>query len=458
MTNGNLLGRDKVESILKSALAHSKADQTQVTLTVGSENLTRFANSVIHQNVAEVNGDISVKAVIGKKIGFASTNSLEEASVLQTVEKAVMFAEHQQENPDFVSLPKPTEGTTVIGRDLQSRPLPATFFDSTATFGPEDRAAAAKQVVDAAQAKNAEAAGSYSNSYVEFGVANSLGISQYNASTVASLSTVVTADSGFGYAARMAMDARQIDPAEVGAEAVERAASSRNPGPLDAGGYDVILLPYAVAELIGFLAWLGLGALSVQEERSFMCGKFGERVCGENISIWEDGLDPRGMVRPFDPEGVPKQRIDMIDHGIARAVVYDSYTAHKEGRESTGHCTGGTGVWGPMPANVFVSPGEYSVEEMIASVKHGLLVTRFHYVNVLQPVQTILTGMTRDGTFLIENGKVSKPVMNLRFTESVLDALANVEMLGKDLMLVDGMVCVPAMKVKSFRFTGSTEF
>lgn len=450
MNNVKLMGRDRAEEILKLALAYSEADQTQVSLRSGQESLTRFAGSVIHQNVSEMNGDLSVKAIIGKKIGFASTNSLEEDAVREAVLQAVEFARHQQENPDFVSLPKPTPP--------QDQPVPSTFYDSTASFGPEDRAAAVKHVVDAATSNGADAAGSYSNGYVEFAVANSLGIMHYNALTAAQLSTVMTADTGFGYAGRVSMDERAVNPVEIGREAAEKAASSRNPQSLEAGEYDVVLLPYAVADLVGFLCYLGLSALAVQEERSFMNGRFGQRVCGENISIWDDGLDPRGMVRPFDPEGVPKQKVEMIDHGVARAVVYDSYTAYREGKESTGHATGGVGTWGPMPANVFIAPGESSVEDMIASTERGLLVTRFHYVNVLQPVQTVMTGMTRDGTFLIENGRITGPVMNLRFTESVIEALSNVEMLGKDLMLVEGMVSAPAMKVKSFRFTGATEF
>jgi len=443
----NLLGRERMESILKSALAASEADETQVTLAVGSHALTRFAGSAIHQNVSELNADLSVKAVIGKKIGFVSTNSIEPDSVLAAVRRAVEFARHQQENPDFVSLPKPRPARTDV----------ATFDEPTAACGPEERAAAVRDVIAAADSNGASAAGSYSTGYVEYAVMNSLGLTQYMSLTNAHLSTVMTAGSGFGYAARVGVKTAAIDSAEAGREAACRAAASRDPVALEPGKYDVVLLPYAAEELVGFLCWLGLNALAVQEERSFMTGRFGERVCGENITIWDDAYDPRGLPRPFDPEGVPKERVDMIVNGVARAVVYDSYTAYREGKESTGHATGGVGTSGPMPGNVFLAPGEHSVEDMIASTDRGLLVTRFHYTNVLQPVQTVITGMTRDGTFLIEGGRVTKPVKNLRFTESVLSALSNVEMLGRDLMCLGTVTC-PAMKVKQFSFTGGTEF
>ena len=443
----DLLGKDRVFETLRQALAHSKADQTEVTLGVGRSGLTRFAGSAIHQNVAERNAGLSVRAVLGRKVGFASTSSLSAASVVETVEKAFEFARNQHDNPDFVSLPGPKVAAA----------CPAMFYESTVGFGPAQRAEGAGAVIDEAVKRGAEAAGSFSTSVLEFGVVNSLGAQAYAARTGAGLSTVITAGTGSGMASRVSMDVEEIAAAEVGREAADRAAASKDPVGVEAGEYDVVLLPYAVGEFLDSLAYVGLGALAVQEGRSFMCGKFGERICGEQISVWDDGLDPRGIVMPFDPEGVPKQRVDLIVNGVAKGVVYDSYTAHKEGKESTGHSTGGSSTFGPYPNNLFIAAGTSSVDEMIASVKRGLFVSRFHYVNVVHPIQTVITGMTRDGTFLIEDGKITKPVRNLRFTESVLRALSNVELVGRDLLLL-GSARVPAMKVRGFRFTGVTEF
>lgn len=445
--NGKLLGEDRVKDILKKALSYSQADQTQITIETGSNSLTRFASSIIHQNVAERNAGVAVRAIIGKKIGYAQSNSVEDDSIRQTVEKAVEFARNQQENPDFVSLPGP-------------KPIPQapqTFFDSTADYSAEDRAGAVEEVVRIASHSNAEAAGSLSIGIEESAIANSLGIMAYNARTQSHLSMVMTADTGFGYANRMSSDISKIDVKEVSEEAAQTAARSRNPVSVDAGEYDVVLLPYCVEDMIGYLSWLGFSALAVQEGRSFMVDKIGKKVCGDNITVWDDGFDPRGSVCSFDGEGMPKKKIDLIVDGVAKGIVYDSYTGNKEGKESTGHSTGGTGTHGPYAWNMFLKPGNATVEEMIASTKRGIFVTRFHYTNVIHPLLTIITGMTRDGTFLIENGKITKPVKNLRFTESVLDALSNVEMIGKDLSL-QGIATVPALKVKNFRFTGTTEF
>ena len=178
---------------------------------------------------------------------------------------------------------------------------------------------------------------------------------------------------------------------------------------------------------------------------------------GEKVTIWDDGLDPAGLLRPFDAEGVPKQRVDMIVNGVAKAAVYDSYTAKKEGKESTGHAISPITAYGPMPTNMFMQPGDSSVEEMIASTKRGILVTRFHYANIIHPILVLITGMTRDGTFLIEDGKVTRPLKNLRFTDGVIERLSNVELISKETKR-QPMAVVPAIKVRGFRFTGVTEF
>lgn len=451
-----LLGQTCLTDILNAALAHSKAEQTQVSLTIGDSGLTRFARSRIHQNVYEREAYLSVKAVIGKKIGFAATNSLNEKDIIATVDWAVSAARNQQENPDFVSLPEPVP----MGDYAQ------TFFESTAAFSPEDRAGGVRALIAEADRRESEAAGALATYTGEFAVVSSLGVSAYAQRTAASLNTVMTSGTGFGAATKAAMDIDEINPSKIGDEAAARAFASRDPIAIEPGDYDVVLLPYAVAQLVEFLGILGLGALSVQEGRSFMCGKIGQRICSEQISIWDDGRDPRGIVIPFDAEGVPRRRVDLIVDGVANAVVYDSYTANKEGRESTGHMSGvgAQGIYGPMPANLFLSPGKATLDEMIAGTDRGILVSRFHYVNVLHPIQTIWTGMTRDGTFLIEKGKITAPVKNLRFTESALKTLSNVEMVGSEIRpvgwawVLSGIACVPAIKTSGFRFTGVTEF
>ena len=295
----------------------------------------------------------------------------------------------------------------------------------------------------------ATAAGSLTVRSYERAVANSLGIRSYYKGTQAGLVTVVTGpDGGFGYASATASDIGEIDSAAIGREAAERASASRNPADVEPGEYECILTPYAAGNMIGAFVWMGFYALAYQEGRSFVCGKLGEKIVGAGISIRDDGLDPRTLVTPYDGEGVAKQRVDLVADGVANGILYDSYTAHREGKKSTGHACG---------TNIILAPGDASVDEMIASTKRGLLVTRFHYTNMSHLMTASFTGMTRDGTFLIEGGNIVRPAKNLRFTQSILEALSNVDMIGRDLKLVNGTL-VPALKIGKWRFTSGTEF
>lgn len=440
-----MLGKDRILEIVNKTVAESSADMTQAVLTVGESSLTRFAKSIIHQNVSEKDASLEVKAVVGKKIGYATTNRLDDESIKHVVEKAITFAEHSQENADFVSLPKPKAVDSIDAYD-----------EVTANYSPEERASVVGGMIAEGKKFHASASGAFSTGYTESAVANSLGIEAYSASTLASLTTVMNADSGYGYADQMSRHVADLEPLVVAAESASRSKRSRNPEGIEPGEYTVVLLPYAVSELLEFLAWIGLGALSVQEGRSFMAGKFGQKVTGENITIWDDGLDPEGLPRSFDAEGVPRQRVELIVNGVANSVVYDSYTANKEGKESTGHATG-SATYGPMPSNLFMKPGDASIAELISSTKRGILVTRFHYVNIIHPTQTLITGMTRDGTFLIENGVVAKPLKNLRFTDNIIERLSHVEAISRETKR-QGIGVVPAIKAHGFRFTGATEF
>jgi predicted Zn-dependent protease len=245
---------------------------------------------------------------------------------------------------------------------------------------------------------------------------------------------------------------------------VNKALRSSNPTDIVPGSYTVILEEDAVADMLFTLGYLGFGALAVQEGRSFMGGRFGDQITGENISIWDDGHDPRGLMLPFDFEGVPKQRVVLINRGIAEGVVYDSFTASREeGKVSTGHSLPAPNTFGPYPMHLFMAPGQSTKEDMLASTERGIWVTRFHYTNPVHPIKTVLTGMTRDGTFLIEEGRITRPLTNLRFNQSILEAFGQAEMLGSELKLVKSdwgstAACVPAAKLHSFRFTGGTEF
>jgi PmbA protein len=444
-----VLGERGVKDIADRILSCSKADQTEVVITSQDSQLTRFANSAIHQNVAERDTRVNVRAVVGKRIGVASTNDLSAESMQRVAETAFTIARLQPENPDFISLPGPATITPV-----------QAFDEATAAFTPQARAQAVDSICRQAVAEGLVAAGAFSTAVYELAVANSLGVFAYYPRTEAELNAVITSEDSSGYTAQVATRAADLRAEALGREAVDKALRSRHPRELEPGRYAVVLEPYAVQDFLNIFSYLGFGAQAVQEGHSFMAGRFSERILSEAISIWDDGLDISGLPLPFDFEGQPKQRVDLIRHGIAEAVVYDSYTAGKEGKQSTGHALPAPNTYGPLPLNLFMASGQATLEDMIASTERGLLITRFWYTRAVHPRLTIVTGMTRDGTFLIEQGEIAYPVKNLRFTQSYLDALAQVEQVGRERRLLSGFGgdCVPALKLSEFTFTGATEF
>ncbi len=225
------------------------------------------------------------------------------------------------------------------------------------------------------------------------------------------------------------------------------------------GEYDVVLLPYAVADILDWFAYLGFGAQAYQENRSFMSGRLGQRVLGENVTIVDDPLG--GVPSPFDYEGVGKAPLTLVEDGVARAICYDSYYAAKDGRASTGHALPAGSTFGPFATSLALAPGASSVDEMIASTERGVLVTRFWYTRTVHPLTVVMTGMTRDGTWLIENGKIAAPIRNLRFTQSYVDAMNRVRLIGREQKLqpaMGGYSRVPALKIGGWSFTGATEF
>jgi PmbA protein len=444
-----MLGPDAIRKLADTVFPASRADQTEVVLLGGESSLTRFANNFIHQNVNERDAEIRVRAVVGSRVGVASSNDLSQNALARLAETAVVIAERQPDNTEFPGLPAPRPLTEV-----------SSFSQATADFSPADRARAVKTVCSLAQERGVRAFGAFSTSASEIAVVSTTGVFAHGTSTAATIKSVVMADdSGSGYAQRSAMDARDIDAESVAVEAVETAIRSRLPVEVEPGDYTVVLNEYAVADLLDFLSYMGFSALAVQEGRSFMAEARDKQVVSPLVSIWDDGLDPRGLPSSFDFEGMPKQRVTFLEEGVGREVVYDTITAARDGRDTTGHALPAPNTFGPMPWNMFMAAGDADKDSMLASVERGLLVNRFHYVNVLHPLKTVLTGMTRDGTFLIERGEVTRPVMSLRFTQSAIGALANTTMVSRDRRLHSdefGASLVPSLLVNGFRFTGVT--
>ncbi len=451
-----MLGEPQLKNLADRVLGMSEADQTEVLVFSGSSALTRFANNYIHQNVEQEDVDIRLRVVLeqssgGAKIGIASTNVLSDESLRALVERATEMARRQKANADFRSLPGPQPIRSVD-----------SFIERTARCGPEERAAVVARICDAASSAGLTAAGAFRIAVGEVTVANSLGVFCHHRDATADINTVVMGETSSGHAQRLSLDVADIDGDDVAREAVDKAVRGANPVVLEPGEYPVILEEYAVADLVDFFAYLSFGAQAYQEKRSFMSGRLGERVMGENISIWDDGLATDTVPNPFDFEGVPKQRVDFVTEGVAKSIVYDTYSAGKEeGRQSTGHALPAGYTFGPIPGNMYLAAGDASKEDMLASIERGVWVSRFWYTRPVHPLKVVITGMTRDGTFLIEKGRITAPIKNLRFTQSYVDALNEVEAIGRETRLgpaIAGYSRVPALHIRRWNFTGATEF
>ena len=302
------------------------------------------------------------------------------------------------------------------------------------------------------------AAGALSTRLERVAVANSLGVGAVHERTQAHFHVVMLYEDSAGYAAAEGMGLSQIDTRAVADRAAMKALQGANPRHIRAEPMPAIFEPVAAAELLRPFVH-GFSALAYQEQRSFTCDLLGSKACAEQLNIIDDAADPRTYTRPFDWEGVPKQRVELVREGVISELLYDSYTAGREQppRASTGHAAPPPGRWGPVPENVIVLPGRESLDELIASVDRGLLVSRVHYLNVVHPRKLILTGMTREGTFLIENGQTTHAVHNLRFTQPFVEALGRLQAMGADGELHGG-IWTPALLIDGFCFTSETQF
>ena len=362
--------------------------------------------------------------------------------------RAVELAKLQEENEEFPGLPAPTPITPVNAR------LP-----ETAECSPERRAEVVSAICASAASAGLVAAGAFRTGEHESAVFNTKGIAAYECGAEADVNTVIMGDASSGHAERWTLDVSEIDGDALAAEAIDKAQRSVGAHHLEPGEYDVILEEYAVADLMDYFSYLSFSGQAVLEQRSFMAGRIGERVMGENVSIWDDGSSMLSLPSTFDAEGVARQRVDFIENGIARGVAWDSYTASQAGTTSTGHALPSGETFGPVPGNMFMATGDATKDEMLASTKRGIWVSRFWYTRPVHPMTVVMTGMTRDGTFLIEDGSIVAPVHNLRFTQSYLEAMNRVEMIGREARLLSGFgpVCtVPAIKVRGWNFTGAT--
>ncbi len=454
-----MVGKGMYKKIADELLTETEADELEVVIFDTDTALTRYANSKIHQNIGKKNSRISLRAVMGKKVGSATTNSVDLDEIRSALKRAEKIASYQREDPHFKGLPE--QKNPAKEKDC--------FHESTVAFSPEARAERIKEIIDYADGKGVDRVyGAFKTERFGIYIANTNGIDGFDELTNSNLTCTAIADwdndSGFGWGEMCSSDVDKIDHMKVAETAVSKGLRNLETECIDLGEYTVVLEPLAVKTLLMYLGFMGFSSRAVQEQRSFMNGRFGEQIMHEDVSIRDDALDDDMIGFPFDYEGVPKKRVDIIKNGIANEVVYDSYTAgREEGKESTGHALPMPNPSSPVPMNVIMGGGDSDLDEMIGETEKGILITRFNYCRPVHPVKGILTGLTRDGTWLIKDGEITSPIKNLRFTQNLLEAFSNVELISEKqtLFALDyypGFILCPAMKIGGFNFTGTTEF
>lgn len=444
------LTEQQVAEIALRAVRATPADAAEAVVTSSDSALTRFAGNRIHQNVAENDSQLSVRAVLGKRTGVATTNRLDDDGIAACAAAAAESARHAPEDEGFPGLPG----------DQPLQPVSRDYAEAAA-FGAVRRAEAAAAIIERSKSRGLTAAGTVARSVFSLAVANSLGVVRTTESADVRATVLSMRDGGgSGWASWLGRDIARFSPRDIGERAALTAERSADAVSLEPGSYTVVLAPEAVSDILDFMGFLGFGAKPFAEGGSFLVGHVGERLVDERISITDDASAAGTIGIPFDFEGAPRTTVPLIERGVARGPVTDSYYSAKLGLPNTGHALPAPNSYGPLPLNLSLAPGDMPEAEMIASVERGVYVTRFHYVNVEDPMKLVLTGMTRDGTFLIENGELGRPVKNLRFTQNVLEALSNVLGIGSEQVLIGpgegGATLVPALLLGSWQFTGQT--
>jgi PmbA protein len=423
--------------------------ETEVHIEETIQALTRFANNTIHQHVAEQGLVVSIRTVVDGRTARVTTNRVGEDALRAAVEDCLSLASHQPKDSRLLPMP---------GR--QKYRAVRRFHAATAALTAEERARAVKNACQLAAKRGQVAAGIFSSGQSQNVLVNSRGLTAAYRQTQAAFSVTMQEGSAASWAKANAGDVREIDPLRLAKIASGKATRAQDPVELTPGRFTVILEPAAVLDLIGFLFY-DFAATAVADKRSCFSGRLGKPVLGKNINITDDAYHPDQLGAPFDGEGMPRQRVVLVDRGVVKNLVYSRRSAKQAGTKSTGHGFGLPNEYGEAPLNLVVSGGNTAVEEMIASTDRGLLVTRLWYIREVDPYEKIMTGMTRDGLFLIEKGKIVRGARNFRFNQSVLEMLRNVECLGpagRGSGEEAFEMVVPPMKIRDFHFSEVTKF
>jgi predicted Zn-dependent protease len=405
----------------------AEADEADALAHVERSGFARFAASQVHQPTLVSDESVTIRVVRDGRVGCASTNRADGEGLRAAAKRAAAAADSAPVDPEFPGLPPPEPIPDVAGYD-----------EATAALTPEELAHGAWSAI--AGADDLGLFGYYTSGVSELAVASTTGVAVSYRATDCSVLAIAADDGSSGYADATSWRAGDLDPSAVAREASVKASRTRGAHEIEPGTKRAVLEPYAFSDLLSYFAFSSLGALGLLEGTSYLAGRLGERIFHESFSLADDGLDPRGYPKPFDFEGVPKHRVVLVEAGMARDVVWDRRTAARagEGRRSTGHSLSAPSQrWGPLPFNLAVSAGDATLEELVRRVDDGIYVTRLHYLGIVDPREGLITGMTRDGTFAIENGEVTTPLVNLRFTTSFPALLEDLLGLSQEVRLVN---------------------
>lgn len=467
-----MLTRDQAADVFDRIRRFSPADEVEVLFSGGTFALTRFANNVIHQNVLEENVSVSVRTVFGGRSARATTNRLDDDSLRRVVDSCESLARVQHPDPDLLPMPDAREATADADGIKRPGQIPSRHFAETAAITPTWRADQAGKIVSVAKRNKLTTAGICSSAESFEGIFNSRGLSDCYQQTLAEVSITMLGGDASGWQKANSPDVTQLNAQHMAEVAAQKACQSIHPEELPPGKYTVILEPSAVLDIVGFMFW-DFSGTAILDQRSFLTGRIGTKLFGENVTIWDDVAHPLQAGSPFDGEGMRRARLPLVEQGVIRSVAYSRATAaqmrQSEMRDkagavaATGHGFPLPNEMGEMPLNIVFAPPDdpRTIEQMIATTERGLLVTRLWYIREVEPFEKMLTGMTRDGTFLVENGRVKCGVRNFRFNESLIHMLSNVEQMSQPVRSCGEEsfdMVVPAMKVRDFNFTEVTRF
>ncbi len=423
--------------------------EVEAIFTAETQALTRFANNAISQNVAERGVHLSVRPLVDGRTARAFTNRLDPESIRNCVEQAIAITRLTEPDPKLLPLAEPEEIEPVD-----------RWFEGTANAAPVDRAEGVGGAIHVADAASQNAAGIYSTGDSTFAVFNSRGVAALHRETMARFSITAMSGDGSGWAKASACNRDDFDPLALARSAVQKSRASQNPRELAPGRYTVILEPAAVLDLAGQM-FGDFSGTAIADGRSFLNDRLGSKLFGGNVSITDDVRHPLQSGPPFDAEGVARRTLKLVENGEVREIAYCRSAAIAADSAPTGHGFPLPNEIGEAPANAVIAGGDSTVEKMIASTDRGILVTRLWYIREVDPYEKIFTGMTRDGTFLVENGEVVAGIRNFRFNQGLMEMLSNVELLGAPVRSSGeeaADMVVPAMKVNRFNFTEVTRF